>query len=79
MSRNEVAILVQQVLKEGPFAMRQLAEDAGVSYGVLRGWAIGRRIPTPENLRKLALGFERRAQRLQTIAEELRRAARAQE
>jgi transcriptional regulator with XRE-family HTH domain len=78
MSRDEVATLVQKVLKEGPFAMRQLAEDAGVSYGVLRGWAIGRRTPTPENLRKLAHGFERRAGHLQNIAEELRRAAEAE-
>jgi transcriptional regulator with XRE-family HTH domain len=55
--------------------MRQLAEDAGLSYGVLRAWAMGRRTPTPENLSRIAEGFERRAAKLHDIALELREVA----
>jgi transcriptional regulator with XRE-family HTH domain len=67
--------MVQRVLREGPFSMRQLAEDAGLSYGVLRAWAMGRRTPTPENLSRIADGFERRTERLHAIITELRQAA----
>ena len=75
MAREEILSLVQRVLREGPFSMRQLAEDAGLSYGVLRAWAMGRRTPTPENLARIADGFERRAERLHAIITELRQSA----
>lgn len=75
MAREEVQGLVQRVLRDGPFSMRQLAEDAELSYGVLRAWAMGRRTPTPENLSRIADGFERRTERLHAIVTELRRAA----
>jgi transcriptional regulator with XRE-family HTH domain len=75
MARDEIVDLVKRVLRDGPFSMRQLAEDAGLSYGVLRAWAIGRRTPTPENLSRIADGFERRTERLHSIITELRRAA----
>lgn len=75
MAREEIIGVVQRVLREGPFSMRQLAEDAGLSYGVLRAWAMGRRTPTPENLSRIADGFERRNERLHAIITELRRAA----
>jgi hypothetical protein len=55
--------------------MRQLADDAGLKYDVLRGWAIGRRTPTAENLARMADGFEQRAQQLWQMADELRDAA----
>lgn len=76
MAREEIIGVVQRVLRDGPFSMRQLAEDAGLSYGVLRAWAMGRRTPTPENLSRIADGFERRAERIHAIVTELRRAAR---
>lgn len=75
MAREETTGVVQRVLRDGPFSMRQLAEDAELSYGVLRAWAMGRRTPTPENLSRIADGFERRAERLHAIIAELRRAA----
>ncbi len=75
MTREEIVGVVQRVLREGPFSMRQLAEDAGLSYGVVRAWAMGRRTPTPENLSRIADGFDRRAERLHAIVSELRRAA----
>jgi len=55
--------------------MRQLADDAGLSYGVLRAWAMGRRTPTAENLSRIAGGFERRAEKLREIAQELQQVA----
>ncbi|MDP9349203.1 MAG: helix-turn-helix domain-containing protein [Gemmatimonadota bacterium] len=67
--------LIQRALEEGPFSIQQLADEAGVSYDSLYSWAKRRRVPRPENLRQLADGFGRRAEMLQNIAEELRRAA----
>jgi transcriptional regulator with XRE-family HTH domain len=75
VAREEIIGVVKRVLRDGPFSMRQLAEDAGLSYGVLRAWAMGRRTPTPENLSRIADGFERRTERLNAIIVELRRAA----
>lgn len=73
--REDIISLVQRALRDGPFSMRQLAEDAGLKYDVLRAWAIGRRAPMPENLSRIASGFEARAARLNAIAAELREAA----
>jgi transcriptional regulator with XRE-family HTH domain len=67
--------LIQRALEEGPFSIRALAEDAGISYDSLYSWARGRRTPKPENLRQVADGFDRRAERLKELAEELRKAA----
>jgi transcriptional regulator with XRE-family HTH domain len=73
--REGVTELVQRVLRDGPFSMRQLGEDAGLKYDVLRAWAIGRRTPTAENLSRMAEGFEKRAEQLLVFAAELRRAS----
>jgi len=66
---------VQQVLREAPFAMRQLASEAQLSYDVLRSWRSGRRRANPESARRLADGMAARAERLQTLARDLRRTA----
>ena len=71
-------MLVQRVLKEVPFSMRQLAEAEGLSYGGLRGWAVGNRTPTPENIRKLAEGIRNQSDRLAELAAELDAAAAAE-
>jgi transcriptional regulator with XRE-family HTH domain len=75
LASEDIVALVQRVLREGPFSMRQLADDTGLKYDVLRGWAIGRRTPSAENLSRMADGFEARAELLQQIAHELRDAA----
>jgi transcriptional regulator with XRE-family HTH domain len=64
---------VRRALREGPFAMRQLAADSGLSYDVLRSWRSGRRRPNPESVRKLADGLSRRSDALRELARELRR------
>lgn len=66
---------VQEVLREAPFAMRQLASESSLSYDVLRSWRSGRRRANPESARRLAAGLAARAERLQALARDLRRAA----
>jgi transcriptional regulator with XRE-family HTH domain len=63
--------LIQQVLREAPFSMRQLAEEAGVGYALVRAWRIGRRAPLPETLRDVAGALRKRGARLERLAEEL--------
>ena len=64
---------VRRALKDGPFAMRQLAAESGLSYDVLRSWRSGRRRPNRESIRKLASGLNRRADQLKGLAGELRK------
>ena len=64
---------VRRALRDGPFAMRQLASDCDLSYDVLRSWRSGRRKPNRESVRKLAVGLARRADRLRALAAELRK------
>ena len=63
---------VRKALREGPFAMRQLAADSGLSYDVLRSWRSGRRRPNAESVRKLADGLARRSEILRNLAQELK-------
>ena len=66
--------LIQRVLDEAPFSMRQLAEEAGISYDAIRSWATERRTPRPESLELLATALKRRGERLCEIADDVRRA-----
>lgn len=67
-------VLIQRVLDEAPFSMRQLAAEAGISYDTIRSWAADRRTPRPENLAQLAIALEQRGSRLYEIAQEVRSA-----
>jgi transcriptional regulator with XRE-family HTH domain len=66
---------IRRVLREAPFAMRQLAADSGLSYDVLRSWRSGRRRPSRQSAQRLAAGLERRGEQLLGLAQELRREA----
>ncbi|HEU0054072.1 MAG TPA: helix-turn-helix transcriptional regulator [Longimicrobium sp.] len=66
--------MIQRILAEAPFSMRQLAKEAGISYDAIRSWATDRRTPRAENLEHLAAALERRGERLRVIADEMRRA-----
>jgi hypothetical protein len=70
--------LIRQVLKDAPFAMRQLAADSGLSYDVLRSWRSGRRRPSRSSAARLAEGLRQRAELLDRLARQLREAARGE-
>ena len=75
MEPEQLHQTVQAVLREAPFAMRQLAAESQLSYDVLRSWRSGRRRANPESARRLAAGLAARADRLQVLARELRQVA----
>lgn len=75
MDSDELGRQVQATLREAPFAMRQLAAEAGLSYDVLRSWRSGRRRSSRDSARQLADGLEHRGERLIRLARELRAAA----
>jgi transcriptional regulator with XRE-family HTH domain len=75
MRTDPLGELIRRVLKEAPFAMRQLAADAGLSYDVLRSWRSGRRRPSPASAQRLANGLEERGELLLRLSRELREAA----
>lgn len=70
--QRALRLLIQRVLEEAPFSMRQLAEEAGISYDAIRSWATERRTPRPESVQQLATALERLGHRLQGLAGELR-------
>lgn len=73
--RKSVQAMIQRVLDDAPFSMRQIAEEAGVSYDAVRSWATNRRTPKPDNLIQLAEALHRRGDQLHAIGDELRRIA----
>lgn len=68
--------LAEEALREAPFSMRQLAEDAGLSYAMLRSWRIGRKRPRPQDLARIAAALRRKSEQLVRYAEQLERPAR---
>ena len=75
MTREKRLRLIRRVLNEVPFSMRQLAEEAGVGYALVRAWSIGRRAPLPEAMRRVAAVLRRRGERLRDLADEVERIA----
>ena len=75
MNTETLGETIRRVLRDAPFAMRQLASDAGLSYDVLRSWRSGRRRPSRSSAQRLAEGLERRGQQLLALSRELREAA----
>ena len=66
---------VQDALRAAPFTLRDLAEEMGGSYGTLREWSRGARVPTGENVGRIATALRKRAERLQALAKDLEKAA----
>jgi transcriptional regulator with XRE-family HTH domain len=73
--RKSIQMMIQRVLDDAPFSMRQIAEEAGVSYDAVRSWATNRRTPKPENLAQLAEALHRRGDQLHAMGDELQRIA----
>lgn len=68
-------MIVQRVLKEGPFTLEGLAEAADAKYQTVRKWAAGLSTPRTENLRQLAGGLRKKSEELARLAEEVEKAA----
>ena len=73
-SREEVAAAVQDALREAPFSLRDLAEEMEGSYGTVREWSRGARIPTNSSVERIAASLESRARMLLRLAQRLRKA-----
>ncbi len=73
-NREEVAQAVQDALRNGPFSLRDLADEMEGSYGTLREWSRGARIPTDASVERIATSLESRARFLIELVERLRRA-----
>jgi hypothetical protein len=73
-NREEVAQAVQDALRSGPFSLRELAEEMEGSYGTLREWSRGARVPTDASVERIAASLEARARILVDLADRLRRA-----
>lgn len=75
MTTEALGETIRRVLRDAPFAMRQLAADAGLSYDVLRSWRSGRRRPSRGSAQRLADGLQRRGEQLLELSRQLREAA----
>ena len=72
---EQIRQMIDRALDGATASLEEIAEAAGVTYNTLYAWKTGRRNPTPENIARLAAALERRGGDLQTLAEELRKAA----
>jgi predicted transcriptional regulator len=70
-NRKEVQVAVQTVIKDAPFTLHDLAEEAGISYDSLRSWSVERRAPRPKSVQKLARGLRSKAAELLALADKL--------
>ena len=70
----EVTVAVQNIIREAPFTLAELADRAGISYDSLRSWNIGRRAPRKASCRQLANGLRAKAAELVALAESLEQA-----
>lgn len=77
--REEVHGLVEEIIAVAAGSIENLAEEAGVSYAALYGWASGRRNPTAENLLALAKVADRRSDSLRELAASIRALAKGEE
>jgi lambda repressor-like predicted transcriptional regulator len=76
LTQDELAMLVEEALKNATPTMRAIADRAGLSYGTLRSWSVRRRRPRKANLEQLAAAFDEQAEVLREYAHRLRTAAR---
>lgn len=70
--RDPRGMVVGSVMEQARVNMRELSEEAGVSYNTLRSWASGRRSPTPHGLLALADALERKSERLADLSDKVR-------
>jgi ribosome-binding protein aMBF1 (putative translation factor) len=72
MANDALTTAVRDALRDGPFSMRHLAAESGLSYDVLRSWRSGRRRPNDESGARLEAGLRQRAEQLVALADVIR-------
>ena len=72
---EERSMLAKRALRQVTPSMEAIADEIGVAYSTVRAWNAGHRVPSAENLARLADAIERRGGELQRLADEPRRAA----
>lgn len=72
---TRLAKAVTKALDDAGVIIRQVAEDAGLSYDTLLAYRAGRRAPTPETVGRIAAALDRRADMLRELAGRLRKEA----
>jgi predicted transcriptional regulator len=77
MPRKEVDLsaLLDEFLTAASPDIKDLAEEAGLSYAAVRSWITGRRTPRDSNVVQLLQAWERRKAEADRLARELRRAS----
>jgi AcrR family transcriptional regulator len=65
--------LLAQVLDFAAPSLREIARDAGISYGAIRHYRKAKRTPPPAVIRRLAAVLRARGGKLRTLAAELER------
>lgn len=68
--------MLRKALKAATPTLRQLAEDAGVTYSAVRLYVRGKRTPDSNVLARLVKALRARSGRLAKLADELEAAAR---
>lgn len=63
---------VKEALHRASPELKQIAEETGISYASIKAYRMGKRTPSPENVRKLADALERRGVSLIEAAVRLR-------
>lgn len=79
MDFESVHACIERIIALAAGSIEELAEEAGVSYATLYGWATDRRSPTHEHLLKLAEVADRRSDHLRETAARLRQLGKGEE
>lgn len=71
--RHDPADVVRQLIHALTVGRAELAEKIGVSPATLQSWAVGRRTPRPDNVRRLARAATLQSRRVARLTAELLR------
>ena len=74
-SHGRLRHMLVTALKSATPTLRQIAQQAGVSYSAVRMYVRGHRSPAPAVMRRLALALGEQGKRLMRLAEQLDKAA----
>jgi len=70
---EKLRAVVAAVLQDSELPRTLVAKDAGLGRATLEAWLSGTRNPSQESVEQIASGLEKRAERLQHLAGQLRK------